>query len=270
MSFSISMQNAFALFRLKRKQRQLYYRNSLIHFALFWEDLKKWRIILFETVQKLDSQCCEPYPFKLCELGSRDSELSWKKKPRLLTRLQHSTEIVSGWFYLLSTFRCLKNSNFYFFFFENNNNNNKRRLRKTRENKTKKWELSRALYFCNKMKGKGKRKEERGVQLEHCVLFWSPRFHKDAYRLERVQRRIMKMIKDLKNLSFEERLKELVLSSMEKGQLGPYHNIPELKGLLQRGWRLSLHKRHKENTKGNRYKLYQERFHLNIRNTFLQ
>ncbi|KAK4830082.1 hypothetical protein QYF61_008420 [Mycteria americana] len=100
---------------------------------------------------------------------------------------------------------------------------------------------------------------------EYCVQFWSPQFKKDVDRLERVQMKAMKMIKGLENLPCEERLKELGLFSLEKAQRGPRHSIPVLKGWLQRGWRVSLHK---EKTRGNRYKWHGERFHLDIRDFF--
>jgi len=46
------------------------------------------------------------------------------------------------------------------------------------------------------------------------------------------------MVKGLENLPYEERLKELGLSSLENSR----HCIPVLKGRLQGGWRFSLHK----------------------------
>lgn len=43
----------------------------------------------------------------------------------------------------------------------------------------------------------------------YCIQFSTPPFRKDAERLERLQRRTTKMIKQLENLPYEERLKEL-------------------------------------------------------------
>ena len=51
--------------------------------------------------------------------------------------------------------------------------------------------------------------------LEYAVQFWSPHYRKDIEMLEKIQKRVTKLIPGLRNKPYEERLKKSKLSALE-------------------------------------------------------
>ena len=58
-----------------------------------------------------------------------------------------------------------------------------------------------------------------GPHLEYCIQAWNPHLRKDVDMLEKIQRRATKLIPELRDQTYEERLKECGLTTIETRRL---------------------------------------------------
>jgi len=106
--------------------------------------------------------------------------------------------------------------------------------------------------------------------LESCVELWSPQHKKDMEPLERVQRRATNMIRGLEHLSYEEKLRQLGLFSLEKKRLWGDLTaaFQYLKAACRKDGENIFSRACCDRTKSNGFKLREGRFRLDIRKKF--
>ncbi|KFQ49541.1 hypothetical protein N334_04445, partial [Pelecanus crispus] len=106
--------------------------------------------------------------------------------------------------------------------------------------------------------------------LEYCVQLWGPQHKKDMDLLDQVWRRATKMIRGQKHLSYEDRLRELGLFSLEKRRLQGdlIAACQYLKGAYRKDGENLFSKACCDRTKNNEFKLKKNRFRLDIRKKF--
>ncbi|KFQ84419.1 hypothetical protein N337_04832, partial [Phoenicopterus ruber ruber] len=106
--------------------------------------------------------------------------------------------------------------------------------------------------------------------LEYYVQLWGPQHKKDMDLLEWFQKRATKTIRGMEHLSYEQRLRELGLFSLEKRRLQGHLIAASqyLRGAYKKDGDRLFRRACCDRTRGNSFKLKEGRFRLDIRKTF--
>lgn len=107
--------------------------------------------------------------------------------------------------------------------------------------------------------------------LEYSIQAWSPYLRKDINVLEKVQRRATKLVNGLKHVPYEERLKRIGLTTLEKRRvrgdlIETYKILTGKENVDSSKFFVLNHGSH--NLRGHRFKLYKSRSRLNTRKFF--
>ncbi|XP_059575306.1 uncharacterized protein LOC132245913 [Alligator mississippiensis] len=107
-------------------------------------------------------------------------------------------------------------------------------------------------------------------QLEYCVQYWAPHFKRDVASLERVQRRVTRLVRGQQDRPYEERLRDLNLFSLSKwrlrGDLVAAYKL--IRGDHQQIGRALFSPAPPGVTRNNGHKLMENRFRLEIRRQY--
>ena len=107
------------------------------------------------------------------------------------------------------------------------------------------------------------------LHLESCIQLWSPQHRKDMDLLEWAQRRTTKMIRGLECRCYEERLRELELSSLQKEGCRETLSRPSVpEGAYKKAGEELFTRACRDSTRGNDFKLKEARLRLSIRKKF--